>query len=124
MEELKDEYNKLKEEYNKLKEETDKLKEEYLENNIIQSMNDMRKEYINIERQLDIYRRTTVPIIRYSKLEERYNNLVEVLTGVGVIVKHSKNTIEKIKGERKYIARLEMEYILINDIIVDNLNIN
>jgi uncharacterized membrane protein YgaE (UPF0421/DUF939 family) len=117
-------YKKLEMDYQNLQNEFDKLQKDFSENVIIQSMEDMKNQYNSLEKTLDFYKKSTVPIIRYSKIEERYNNLIEVLTCIGVLVRHSNNTIEKIKIDKKHITKLEMEYIVLNDIIVDNLNTN
>lgn len=114
---LQYEFDKLNDEYIELKKSNNNLIRDYSENIIIQSMEDMKTQYNTLSKTLDIYKNNSVPTIRYQKILDKYNNLIEIINGSSVIIKQSQSTLEKIKLDKKYLPKLEIYLLVLHDII-------
>ena len=111
------ECEKINKKLDNLKKEYDNLENQFNENTIIQSMADMKDEYITLSNTLDFYKRNSVPSIRYETILSKYNKSIEVLNCSTTILKQMEYITEKVKTDKRYLSKLEMYILVLNDII-------
>lgn len=80
-----------KKEYDELLREFESLQHDYSENTIVQSMNDMKDRYNALVRN-------TVPLQKYSRLEENFESLRQKANAAVVLIEH---TVEQLKEIEK-----------------------
>jgi hypothetical protein len=103
-----DKYMKL---YNKYK----KLNKEFSENTIIQSMNDMKERYEQLERE-------SISIYMYEELEKKYNKQNKVINAVSTILENTSNRLRKLDNfllidKQKELYRCEIELAIIYELL-------
>jgi hypothetical protein len=103
-----DKYIKL---YNKYK----KLNKEFSENTIIQSMNDMKERYEQLERE-------SISLYMYEELEKKYNKQNKVINAVLTILENTSNRLRKLDNvllidKQKELYRCEIELVIISELL-------
>jgi hypothetical protein len=110
-----DKYIYLLDKYTKLLKNYKSLCNEYSENTIIESMNEMKERYEQLQKD-------TVSIYRYNELDKKYKKQNKVITAIYVII---ENTINRLRDmdfnmmydKQKDIYRCEIELMIILELL-------
>jgi hypothetical protein len=108
---LENKYSDLEKKYNDLEKNHEQLKHEYTENVIVQSMNDMKQKYEQLQK-------STVPLYKYQLINEKYKTFVKNFSGCVVLTEH----IIKVLRRDRLNSKAESELITLKEILEDTLS--
>lgn len=110
---LQEEHEQLRLEQEQLKLEHQKLLNEYSENTIIQSMNEMKTRFEDLERN-------TVSRSTYNTLVKKCQMLIKSMTAASVILDHLSKSVY---NQNVAAYKLEMEIKILKEIMEDTIDI-
>lgn len=102
---MESKYKELVDKYERLLDEHIRLQQEYSENTIIQSMRDMKEQYQQLME-------STVPIYRYTFINDKYKHIQRVCDAVLVILMLTRK--ECLTGENHE----DLQHAVIRDISI------
>lgn len=109
-------YDVLKSEYDALQTKYEQLLRDYSENTIIESMNDMKRRYDEIVER-------SVPIYKFSVIEEKYKKMTQGVLGVDALVTHVIKSLKELENvallDKHRLHKLTLELIIIKEILQD-----
>jgi len=115
--ELKIEHEELKIEHEELKIEHEDLQLNYSENIIVQSMNDMKEKYEQLQKN-------TIPLFKYQLLNEKYKTFVKNFSGCIVLTEHVIKVLRQIEDNnnnshtrKNLVYKAEIELMTLKDIL-------
>jgi len=117
-ENAEDKYVYLLDKYMKLLKIHKNLCSEYSENTIIQSMNEMKERYEQLQKD-------TVPLYKYSDLDKKYKKQNKTITGVLVILEKTAQRLRDLDFNisnipfdfEKQLYRCEIELVIICELL-------
>ena len=110
---LEKEYKDLQLKYQDIENKYEHLRHEYTENVIVQSMNDMKQKYEQLQK-------STVPLYKYQLINEKYKTFVKNFSGCVVLTEH----IIKVLRRDRLNNKVESELITLKEILEDTLSTN
>jgi hypothetical protein len=108
-------YTFILDKYIKLFRKYKDLKLEYSENTVIQSMNDMKERYEQLQRE-------TVSLYRFNELQQKYKKQSKVINAVLVILENTSKRLRNLDSflhtdRQKEVYRCEIELLIINELL-------
>ena len=114
---LRREHTELKIEHEELKIEHEDLQLNYSENIIVQSMNDMKEKYEQLQKN-------TIPLFKYQLLNEKYKTFVKNFSGCIVLTEHVIKVLRQIEDNnnnshtrKNLVYKAEIELMTLKDIL-------